>query len=117
MTFKNWLAGLVIGVCSGFLVLIFPTLGVLLIGVGLIGILRARPRVAGASGLLVGIGAIILALLAQAQLACQAFDAAPNQGCEAPDLTAYVVLAGGLSVAGLLGSVVAVRRRSSEPAP
>ena len=114
MTFKNWLAGLVMGVCGGFLVLLFPIMGVLLIGLGVIGILRARPRLAGASGLLLGIGAIILTLLAQAQIACEAFDAAPNQGCEAPDITSYVVLAGGLTVAGVLGSVVALRRRASE---
>ena len=67
MTFKNWLAGLVMGVCGGFLVLLFPIMGVLLIGLGVIGILRARPRLAGASGLLLGIGAIILTLLARAQ--------------------------------------------------
>lgn len=114
MVFKNWLAGLVMGVSGGFLVLIFPTLGVLLIGLGVIGILRARQREAGASGLLIGIGAIILTLLVRAQMECQAFDAVPNQGCEAPDITPYVVLAGGLLVAGVLVSVVALRRRRSE---
>ena len=114
MTFKNWLAGLVMGVGGGFLVLIFPAVGVLLLGLGAIGVLRARPRMTGTSGLLVGTGAMMLAVLIQAQMACQAFDAAPDQGCEAPDVTSYVVAAGGLLVAGLLGSVVAVRRRPSE---
>lgn len=114
MTFRNWLAGLVMGVCGGFLALIFPPMGVLMIGLGAIGTFRARPRLAGASGLLVGSGAIILALMVQALMACRAFDAAPNQDCEAPDITAYLVLAGALSVAGVLGSLLTMHRRSSE---
>lgn len=111
MALKQWLAGLVMGVSGGFVVLIFPTLGVLLVGLSVIGILRARQRGAGASGFLLGIGTILFVLLLRAQMACQAFDAAPNQGCEAPDITPYVVVAGVLLVAGALGSVVALGRR------
>ncbi len=106
--FTNWLAGLVAGTSSGLLVLVVPTLGVALVALGAIGVLRARPRVAGVSGLLVGIGAIIVALLIRAQMACEAFDAVPMQGCEAPDITPYLALGGGSLAAGLILSAVAI---------
>jgi hypothetical protein len=106
--FTNWLAGLVTGSSSGFLLLIVPTLGLLLIALGAIGVVRARPRVAGVSGLLVGIGAIVAVLLIRAQLACEAFNATPTLGCEAPDITPYLALAGGLLAAGVVLSAVAI---------
>jgi hypothetical protein len=100
--FSSWLAGLVIGVGGGFLVLIFPTLGLVLVGLGVVGVLRARRRRAGGSGLLIGIGATIIVLLTRAQLECEAVDAAPNQGCNGPDLTPFFVVSGVLVALGLV---------------
>lgn len=106
--FTDWLAGLVVGVCGGFLVLVFPTIGLLLIALGTLGVLRARGRVAGSSGLLIGIGATTVVPLVRAQLACEAFDAAPNQGCEAPDLTPWLTIGGALLVGGMILSAALV---------
>ncbi len=100
--FSSWLAGLVIGVCGGVLVLIFPTVGLVLVGLGAVVVLRARRRRAGGSGLLIGIGATIIVLLTRAQLECEAFDAAPYQSCSGPDLTPIFVVSGALVALGLV---------------
>ena len=96
------------GVGGGVLVLVFPTIGLLFIALATLGVLRARGRVAGSSGLLIGIGAATVVLLVRAQLACEAFDAAPNQGCVAPDLAPWLTIGGGLLVAGMILSAVAL---------
>jgi cytochrome bd-type quinol oxidase subunit 2 len=108
--FTNWLAGLVAGTSSGFLVSIIPTLGVVLLMLSTIGVLHARTRDAGASGLLVGLGATIVVLLIRAQLACEAFDAVPTQGCQSPDVMLFLALGAGLAAAGVLIAAVAVAR-------
>jgi hypothetical protein len=96
------------GAGGGFLVLVFPTLGYALIALGAIGVLRAQRHVAGGAGLFIGIGATMVVLLFRAQLACEAFDAVPNQGCESPDLTPWLTIGGALLVAGVILSALAL---------
>ena len=71
------------GVGGGFFVLVLPTLGFVLIAAGVIGVVRARRPLPGGAGLFIGVGATMVLLLISAQRRCEAFDAAPNQGCVA----------------------------------
>lgn len=106
--FTAWLAGLVTGVGGGLVLLIFPILGLVLVAAGVVRIVRGHRRVAGGSGFSIGIGATTFALLLRAQLACEAFGAVASQGCDGPDLTPLLLIAGGLLVAGLVLSAVSL---------
>jgi hypothetical protein len=79
----------------------------LVVGIGCVALAFVATRsVALLSGVITGVGGMWLALLVRAQLACDAFDAAPNQGCEGsgtePWLALSVVVLGiGLVVGGI----------------
>ena len=111
-TLSAWLAGLVVGAFVGLLFGVWPTIGALLFALFTVPALASRNRVGAISGLLVGLPAAWLSLVTVASANCSAFDAAPNQSCGAPDLTAWVVLAVALLVGGLAGSfALGIRRR------
>jgi hypothetical protein len=108
---RNWFAGLALGASAGVLLGVMPTFGVVILTAFLIPAAGSEHGRAAASGLLVGMAATWLGLVLAAEARCAAFDAGPNQGCVAPDLTGWVVLAGGLLVAGGVGSLVLFSRR------
>lgn len=107
---SNWLAGVVVGVAAGVLTLTFPTLGWLIVAAFLVGVIQARPRLPAVSGLSIGFGATWLALFARSYLACERFDAAPNQECIVPDLS-LLFLAAALLLAVGIGMTAVVMGR------
>jgi hypothetical protein len=107
-----WLAGLVLGVPAAFLVLVFPLVGVLILLAAVALLLLRGPRRFGIGGLLIGFGSTWTALLLLARLNCDAFNAAPNQGCtEPPTIDTYLVAGVILAMLGLALTLVAVRER------
>lgn len=107
---SNWLAGLVVGVTGGALFWLFPTLGVVVLAsFGLLAI-RRPDRSFGVSGLLIGVGASWLGVLVRAIVACDRFDAAPNQACASPDMTPWIIVCVGFLVAGVGLLIVGLRR-------
>lgn len=110
----NWLAGLVVGACAGLLLGVWQTLGLALLVAFAIPAAISRQPQAAVSGLLVGSAGAWLLLIAIADARCSAFDAALNQECQAPDVTGWVLVAIGLLVVGVIGSVDLVRRRSRD---
>lgn len=103
---RYWLTGLVIGAAVGTLYLIFPTLG--LIGIGVFFVLALAGRsVPLVSGGLVGFGGVWLAFLVRAVLSCQAIDAEPNQGCVVPsDISLFIGIGLGIVVVGIVVGLV-----------
>ncbi len=104
---SNWLAGVVVGVAAGVLTLTFPTLGWLMVGAFLLGLIRARPRLPAVGGLFFGLGTTWLVLVVRSSLACRAFDAAPGQECLAPDIGPFVAVGAALLAIGVVSTLVA----------
>ena len=113
-SWSSWAAGTVFGSLAGMAIAVFgaPALALSLALLTLAFI--ASRTVALLSGALIGIGGTWLVLLVRAQLACAAFDAAPNQGCEAPDLGPFYVISGIAFCVGLLIGAVAWHRRPTQ---
>ncbi len=107
---SNWLAGVVVGVATGFLTLTFPTLGWLLVLAFLLGLIRAAPRLPAVGGLFVGLGTAWLVLLVRSNLDCRAFDAAAGQECASPDIGPWLAFAGGLLAIGVVATGLALIR-------
>lgn len=63
------------------------------------------------SGAFLGVGGLWSAVTVRAQLACDAFDAAPNQGCQGFGVGQFLVVSAVVFGAGLLLGVIAWRRR------
>ena len=112
-----WVVGLLLGAMVGVPVGSFgmPALvmGTAIAGVGFM----AARCLAFVSGVITGVGGTWLALLGRAQLACDAFDAAPNQSCKGsgtePWLALSVLVLGfGLVLGGIAWQRQAARRRS-----
>jgi hypothetical protein len=119
-----WLAGLVVGAFAGFLALEGPAIGYALFAAFAVGAIVRGPRTASLAGLLIGTGAVELAILTLANASCASFDKVPGQDCSSPDLGPWLVAGGGLLAGGVLLSValliragrarrVAPRRRGS----
>ena len=64
------------------------------------------------SGAVTGVGGVWLALLIRAQLACEAFDAAPDKGCESSGVEPFAILSVIVLAVGLVLSARAWRRRA-----
>jgi hypothetical protein len=117
-TWQRWLIGLAIGAAAGLAIAVFgaPLLVLSLASLALA--LVADRSVVLLSGALVGTGGLWLALLVRAQLACDAFDAAPNQGCDAPDVgPLYLASAIVLGLGLICGALAWHRRRLHGPRP
>jgi hypothetical protein len=112
-SWSNWITGLVFGVV---LAVAYGTLGTSVLFVGLVllsvGAVMSR-SMAFLSGGLVGVGGGWTALLVSAQLRCIEFNSHPNQGCEPPDLTPWLVQGAIALVIGLVFGALAVHRRRS----
>ena len=106
-----WVVGLVLGAVVGVPVASFG-MPALVLGIGSVALafLAAR-RLAFLSGAATGVGGIWLAILVREQLACDAFDAAPNQGCESSGTEPWVVLSVVVLGIGLVLGGVAWRRQ------
>ena len=110
----GWLSGLVVGVASGFLTLLIGPLGLLPALAFVPAVVRSRHAVAPVAGLLIGAGAMALALIAAANSRCTTVVTPTSySSCTAPDLTGWVMLAGAAALTGALLSIAAGRRTKS----
>jgi hypothetical protein len=99
-----FLAGLVLGTLLGLAFLLAPVTVIpgLVVWAWLIG---RRPRYLGASGALVGSGAIWLLLIGQAGLRCAA-----DATCTQPDLTPWLAIGGVIVAGGVVVGLASYRR-------
>ena len=113
-TWPRWLIGLAFGAAAGLAIAVFGA-PLLMLSLALLGLAFVALRSVGLlSGALVGTGALWIALLVRAQLACTAFDAAPSQGCEAPDVGPFYLASAIVFGIGLLLGAVARRQRPTQ---
>lgn len=66
------------------------------------------------SGAFLGFGGLWSALTVRAQLACDAFNAAPNRGCQGFGVDQFLVLSAVVLGVGLVLGVLAWRRRADQ---
>jgi hypothetical protein len=102
---SSWLAGLVLGAGGGFLLVEFPTAGLVIVVGALVIVARAGRALPGLGGLLIGIGAVWIALFGRIKLTCTA-----ETGCFAPSIDTYVAASIALFVTGLTLSGLALAR-------
>jgi hypothetical protein len=108
-----WLAGLVLGVAGGVMLLTLGAYGMLylLACVGLV--LWKGPRFLASAGIVTGVGLVSTVLFARVALTCGGpLDPHVSQ-CSAPDLTGWVVGSAAVFAMGLFASAVALRRSRS----
>lgn len=106
-----WGIGLVFGGVVGLPIASFgPRLLIFSVGLVALAFVAAR-SLAFLSGAVTGIGGIWLALLIRAQLACDAFDAAPNQGCQSSGVEPWAILSVLVLAIGVMLGGIAWRRR------
>lgn len=108
---SNWIAGFGLGGIIGILGGGLPVVGLLLVAAFLVPAMRSRAPMAAVAGLLVGAPGSWLLLVGRATLACDAFDAGAGQECTGPDLTAWILGASILLVAGVALTAREWRRR------
>jgi hypothetical protein len=106
----RWVQGVLFGCVIGAAVLEVPTLGLLALLLCVLWASIDGVRPAGMAGLLLGLGGAVVLLLVAANARCAAFNDAPNQGCTAPDVTPFLVVAGVLVAVGVVLTVLALRR-------
>ena len=105
-----WLAGLVLGVISGLMLLELGALGVPFVLASLGLILWKGPRQLAGAGLLSGFGLILFVLFARVALTCGGpFDPGTST-CVAPDLTGWIVAGAVIFAVGLIASAIALQR-------
>lgn len=96
----SWLTGLTLGAGGGFLMLEFPTVGLAITVASIVIIWRSGSALAGAGGLLVGVGGMWFALFGRVALTCT-----EASGCEAPGIAIPVLIGAGLLATGLATSM------------
>jgi len=79
--FRLWLLGLALGGVGTAFVLVWPTLGFVVVLALLIVLMREHPRTAGPGGFLLAFAVWWSGLNARAAERCAAFDAQPNGSC------------------------------------
>ena len=98
------------GVAAGLLFWLFP-LGAALALVGFVVVAASQRAIgSGLSGVLVGVGATWLIVLAQSVVRCSQFDAMPGSECGQPDLTAWFIAGLAMVVVGATLAAVGLRR-------
>ncbi len=102
----SWLAGLVLGVLGGFLLLVIPPLGLAVVVSAFVVVSRTGRALPGLGGVLVGVGAVWAAFLGRVWLTCTG-----EVGCVAPTIDAFLALGVGLLALGLMLSVLSAARR------
>lgn len=118
-TRQSWATDLAFGAVAGLAVLLGGApLSAPVIGLLALALVAAR-TLGFVSGALIGFGGLWIALTVRAQLACDAFDAAPNQGCQGFGVGDFLLMSGIVFGIGLFIGVVAWRRcagqRSTPP--
>ncbi len=103
---SSWLAGLVLGALGGFCLFVFPVVGVVVLTGAALLVLRKGATLPGASGLLMGLGGIWVAVFGRVKLTCQAAD-----GCTSPSIAGYLAAAAVVLAVGIILSVVSARSR------
>lgn len=96
-----WLAGLVLGVASGFLVLELGVVGLAFVVASIAVIAWKGPRIVVFGGLLAGFGGLWTVLFARVALTCGAAALFPDQTCSTEDLTPWVLGSAAVLVLGL----------------
>jgi hypothetical protein len=113
-TWQSWATGLAFGAFAGLVVLLGGApLSVPVVGLLALALVAVR-TLGFVSGALIGFGGLWIALTIRAQLACDAFDAAPNQGCQGFGVGGFLMISGIVFGIGLLMGVVAWRRRAGQ---
>lgn len=106
----SWLIGLVLGAATGFMILLGGAPFLLLSLAFLVLVFVTARNLAFLSGAFTGVGAAWLILTVRAQLACEAFDRAPNQGCTGYGVGPFLGVAAIILIGGLLLGVLAIWR-------
>jgi uncharacterized protein (DUF2062 family) len=107
---RAWVAGLVVGVASGFWFAEWPTFGAFLAVAFAVPALLSRARLAALGGLFVGLPATWLAVIGLATKRCTDFDAQRGQECVMTDVGSWVAFATGLLLLGAISTLIASRR-------
>lgn len=111
-----WLAFLLLGVLDGVVLLEFPTLGWMILALGLGGIGVRPPRIAAVAGLIAGIGASWTSILVWGTLRCEAFNREPGQSCESPGIEGWILVGLVILAVGVvLSTFLIVRRGAAGP--
>ena len=108
----RWVQGVLLGCVIGAAVLEVPAIGLLVLLPCLLWAWIDGVRPAGMAGLLLGLGGAAALLFVAANGRCAAFNDVPNQGCTAPDVTPFLVVAAVLVAVGVVLTVLAFRRRA-----
>lgn len=108
-TRQSWFTGFLLGFPGGFLLLVLPPLGLILVAVALVLVWRYGRAAPGAGGLLVGAGVLGVVLLGRTKLACLA-EIAGGGVCISPTIDAYLGVAAGILGLGLVLTALAIRR-------
>jgi hypothetical protein len=116
-SWPSWVIGLVSGAAAGFLVLLggapFLALSVLFLALAFV----AARSLAFVSGMFVGLGGLWCALVVRAQLACDAFDAAPRQDCQGYGVGQFLAVSIIVIGIGAVVGFVALRHRAQRTSP
>lgn len=105
-----WAIGFGLGAIAtvGLLELGFLGLGFVALAAGLIA--WKGPRLMGLSGLLVGLGAVLLLLFGRVLVSCASENASAPGSCDAGDIGFWVAVAAGMAALGVAATAVAIRR-------
>jgi len=98
----GWLAGLVLGAASGFLVAELGVLGTAFLAASIALIAWKGPRLLAIGGLLTGFGALWTVLFVRITATCGPDAFLPDEGCATEDLTQWIAGSGAAFVTGLL---------------
>jgi hypothetical protein len=102
---SSWVAGVVLGALSGFLLIMFPPLGAILVTVAAILVMRTGRVLPGLGGLLVGLGGMWGLLFGRVKLSCIAED-----GCTSPSIDLYIGIGFAVLLVGLVMSFLEIHR-------
>ena len=112
-TWQSWVIGFVFGAFAGLVVLLGGAL-ISAPAIALVGLAFVAARTLGyVSGVLVGFGGLWIAFTLRAQIACDTFDAGPNQGCQGFGVGGFLMISAIVLGLGLLIGVVAWRRAAA----
>jgi hypothetical protein len=107
-----WLAGALLGVPVGVLVLEGGIIGLVFLAVSGLLVARSRRVLAGFGGIATGLGVTWLALFGRVALTCRA-----EAGCSAPTIDTALIVSLAVAVIGLVCTVATIARsRRSSPA-
>jgi hypothetical protein len=92
------------------LLLEFPIAGLVLLGLAIAGLIWRPPHLAAFAGLVTGMGGAWTGLMVRVNLSCDAFNAVPGQGCEAPGIDGWIASGAVILAIGMLATVFVVLR-------